>query len=147
MRQGRKGSERENMLARLKIFLKAQFSAFTGGVCDYLIMLFLTECFGIHYTISIIVGCILGAVVNFSINKTWSFFRSNVKYRFSLSQQLLRFVFVVASSIALKVAGTHLLAVFAGFDYKIARIITDILVSLCYNYVLQRYWVFRTGKR
>ncbi|MDR2424411.1 MAG: GtrA family protein [Prevotellaceae bacterium] len=135
------------MLERIKIFLKAQFSAFTGGVCDYLIMLFLTECFGIHYTVSIAAGCILGAVINFSINKTWSFFRANVKYRFTLTQQLLRFVFVVTSSIALKIAGTYLLTQFTCFDYKIARIITDIVVSLCYNYVLQRYWVFRTGKR
>ena len=131
------------MFDKLKIFVKAQFSAFTGGVCDYLIMIFFTEILGVHYTISIAIACILGAVINFSINKTWTFYSKNIAYRFSLSQQLWRFILVVTSSILLKILGTWLFTTFAYIDYKISRIITDILVSLFFNYVLQRYWVFK----
>ena len=124
------------------VFVKAQFSAFTGGICDYVIMLFLTEWAGFHYSASIATGCTAGAAINFSLNKSWTFFRKESGYRFSPFQQMLRFIFVVASSITLKIAGTSLLVVFTGMDYKISRIITDLVVSLCYNYVLQRYWVF-----
>jgi putative flippase GtrA len=131
------------MLTRLKVFIKAQFSAFTGGMCDYFIMIFLTELLGVHYTVSIAISCILGAVVNFSLNKAWSFYSKEAGYKFSLPQQLWRFFLVVVSSILLKIAGTWLITTFAHIDYKISRIVTDILVSLCFNYVLQRYWVFR----
>jgi len=131
------------MFNNLKIFIKAQFSAFTGGMCDYLIMIFLTEVMGVYYTTSIAIACILGAGINFSINKIWAFYPPKIAYRFSLSQQLWRFVLVVASSILLKMSGTWLFTTFAHIDYKISRIITDIFVSLFFNYVLQRYWVFK----
>ncbi|MDR3181156.1 MAG: GtrA family protein [Prevotellaceae bacterium] len=131
------------MLNRLKVFIKAQFSAFTGGMCDYLTMIILTELLGVYYTLSIAVSCVLGAVVNFSINKKWSFYSGKIGYRFSLPQQLWRFFLVVISSIVLKVAGTYCITTFAHIDYKISRIIADIIVSLCFNYVLQRYWVFK----
>ncbi|MDR3245720.1 MAG: GtrA family protein [Prevotellaceae bacterium] len=138
------------MFERLKIFVKAQFSAFTGGVCDYFIMIFLTEVIGIHYTVSIAIGCSLGAVVNFSLNKRWAFYSKNMPYKFTFSQQLWRFIFVAASSIGLKMLGTYLFTTHTHIDYKITRIITDLLVSICFNYVLQRFWVFkdkRTSKK
>jgi putative flippase GtrA len=135
------------MFKQLIIFSKAQLSAFTGGLCDYGIMIFLTEIMGIHYVFSIAVACILGAVVNFSLNRTWSFYSRGKSYKFSSTQQLVRFAVVLVSSILLKISGTYLLTSFAGIDYKISRIITDIIVSLGYNYVLQRFWVFTKAEK
>ena len=57
----------------IKIFAKAQASAFIGGIVDYLTMIAFTELFHIHYTISIAIGGIIGAIVNFSINKYWTY--------------------------------------------------------------------------
>ena len=131
------------MFDKLKIFVKAQFSAFTGGMCDYLIMIFCTEILGVYYVVSIAIACVLGAVINFSINKTWSFHSKKKDYRFSLSQQLWRFVLVLAGSIGLKTLGTYLLTEFVHIDYKLSRPMTDLVVSLCFNYMLQRYWVFK----
>ncbi|MDR0581857.1 MAG: GtrA family protein [Prevotellaceae bacterium] len=131
------------MVKQLIIFFKAQLSAFIGGLCDYGIMIFLTEIAGMHYLFSIAVACILGAVVNFSLNRTWSFYSRSRSYKFSSTQQLVRFAFVLVSSILLKIAGTFLFTSFAGIDYKISRIITDMIVSLGYNYVLQHFWVFK----
>ncbi|MDR3132877.1 MAG: GtrA family protein [Prevotellaceae bacterium] len=134
------------MFKQLIIFFKTQLSAFTGGLCDYGIMIFLTEIAGLHYTLSIAVACILGAVVNFAINRSWSFYSQNRTYKFSSTQQLIRFTLVLVGSIFLKSSGTFLLTALAGIDYKISRIITDIIVSLGYNYVLQRFWVFTQAK-
>ncbi|MDR0612702.1 MAG: hypothetical protein LBG45_04355 [Dysgonamonadaceae bacterium] len=53
---------------------------------------------------------------------------------------------MTGSSILLKMTGTHLFTSLSGIDYKISRIITDMCVSLFYNYVLQRFWVFKTVK-
>ncbi|MDR1006808.1 MAG: GtrA family protein [Bacteroidales bacterium] len=135
------------MYQRLKYFVKAQLSAFIGGVCDYFIMIALTEFGHIHYAISIIIACLLGSVINFTINKTWSFYNKEQKYSFNLPQQLFRFVIVVLSSIMLKSGGTLLLTELSGLDYRISRVAIDLIVSLGFNYVLQRYWVFRKVRR
>src|SRR5699024_1988949 len=121
-------------------FFKAQASAFIGGLSDYAIMLFCTEVLGIHYTLSIVISGTLGAVVNFSINKYWTF-----KSPSPIGGQLVRFVVVVLGSIALKSSGTYLVTEFMEIDYKISRIIVELVVSLLFNYPLQRYWVFKNS--
>lgn len=126
-------------------FLKAQLSAFSGGILDYLVMVFCTEVLHIHYTISIAIGGIIGAVLNFSVNRYWTFNRNNASTS-PVGMQLVKFIFVVAGSIALKSSGTYLFTTWLKLDYKITRIIVDIIVSLSFNYVLQKYWVFRKPK-
>jgi putative flippase GtrA len=134
---------RSNIFRRLETFARAQFSAFVCGMCDYVIMILLTEFTPIHYTLAIAIACTMGAIMNFSVNKIWTFYSKNSSYKFSLTQQLWRFLFVVVSSIGLKMLGTYLLTAYAHIDYKISRLITDIIVSILYNYMLQRYWVFK----
>jgi putative flippase GtrA len=123
----------------LYIFAKAQASAFTGGIIDYLVMIGCTEFLHIHYTISIAIGGIVGAIVNFSINRYWTY----QARQSSVGNQALKFIFVLAGSITLKSSGTFLLTTFLNLDYKISRIITDIFVSFGFNFLLQKYWVFK----
>jgi putative flippase GtrA len=124
-------------------FAKAQVSAFVGGVSDYLIMIALTEYAGIHYTVSIVISGILGAIINFSINRYWSFSDQGSKQA-ALGSQLTKFVFVVAGSIFLKSAGTFLITSGLNLDYKISRLIVELIVSYGFNYVLLKYWVFKS---
>jgi len=124
------------------VFVKAQFSAFAGGIIDYLVMLGCTELLHIHYTISIAIGGVIGAVFNFSVNRYWTFNAAKASQN-PVGGQLIRFIFVVAGSIALKSSGTWLFTTYLHLDYKIGRIIVDIIVSLGFNYILQTYWVFR----
>lgn len=124
------------------VFAKAQASAFTGGILDYLVMILCTELLHIHYTISIVIGGIVGAVLNFSVNRYWTFDDNKASHS-PVGSQLVKFIFVVAGSIALKSSGTYLLTNWLKLNYKITRIMVDIIVSLSFNYVLQKYWVFR----
>jgi putative flippase GtrA len=133
------------MFEKLLIFSKAQVSSGVGGVVDYLTMILFTEVFHIHYTISIAICGVVGAFVNFSINKSWAFRSKAHPYEFSVRKQLFRFILVVVNSIVLKMSGTYLLTTFLKIDYKISRIITDLIVSVIFNYMLQRYWVFKRG--
>ena len=125
------------------VFGKAQLSAFVGGIIDYAIMIFFTEVFHVHYTVSIVIGGLIGAVVNFSLNNKWAFHSQNNLYKNSLRKQLLKFVLVVVNSIFLKSMGTYAITTFLDIDYKFSRIITDLIVSIGFNYTLQRYWVFK----
>ena len=124
------------------IFAKAQASAFLGGIIDYLTMIALSELLHIHYTISIVFGGIIGAIVNFSINKYWTY----QSHQSPVGVQLTRFIFVVLGSIFLKSSGTYLLTTWLELDYKFSRIIIDLFVSLGFNFLLQKYWVFRKSQ-
>lgn len=131
------------MKSSVFIFLKAQLSAFLGGLFDYLIMIALTEWGGLFYTYSIAISGVLGAVVNFSINRYWTFGAAQTP----TSRQLPKFMCVVMGSILLKSSGTYLLTESTLLDYKISRIVIDLFVSLGFNFVLQKYWVFADTKK
>ncbi|WP_040299240.1 GtrA family protein [Arcticibacter svalbardensis] len=130
----------------LKIFIRAQFSAFTGGIADYLTMIFFTEVVGFHYTLSIFIGGTIGAVVNFTINRYWTFKVNNEDQK-SINAQLFRFCLVVCGSICLKISGTYSLTELLRLDYRISRLVVDLIVSLLFNYVLQKHWVFVAASR
>jgi len=131
--------------ASIKLFLKAQVSAFSGGVTDYGVMILLTEWLHIHFTISILISGTLGGMVNFCINRFWAF-KSNDGYCSSTSGQLIRFFTVVLGSISLKSAGTYLLHSSLNLDYKLGRLLIDSIVSYGFNYPLMKYWVFKINK-
>jgi putative flippase GtrA len=135
------------MIQRLLVFGKAQVSAFIGGLVDYFLMIFITEVFGVHYTISIVFGGIAGAIINFSVNRQWTFISKDLNYRSSLWKQLSKFVVVVFNSILLKSSGTFFFTAFFSIDYKISRIIANLLVSILLNYTLQKHWVFKKVKK
>jgi putative flippase GtrA len=123
----------------IKAFSKAQISAFVGGVIDYALMVFCYEFFHLHYVYGIVIGGVVGAAINFSINKHWSF-RGNQGHAV---KQLWKFILVVIGSIFLKSSGTFFLTELMTIDYRISRLLTDALVSFGFNYNLQRFWVFR----
>lgn len=135
------------MIERLFIFAKAQLSSFFGGMVDYCTMILITEYFHIHYTFSIAISGIIGAVVNFSINQNWTFKSKKTLYRNPTGVQVFRFILVVLNSIILKASGTYLLTHYWNIDYKYSRIIVDLTVSWAFNYMLQRHWVFKGQKK
>jgi putative flippase GtrA len=128
---------------QFRIFLKSQVSAFIGGLFDYLMMILLTEWGHVYFAISIVLSGLWGAVVNFSINRYWTFKQRDVAKR----TQLKKFVVVVAGSVLLKSSGTYLLTELLKLDYKICRLLVDIVVALGFNYTLQKYWVFGGNTR
>lgn len=124
-------------------FSKAQVSASIGGGVDYLTMIFFTELFNIHYTISIAIGGTVGAIVNFSLNKYWTFHSKYQTYQNTTLKQLFKFAVMVINSIILKSSGTYFLTTIFKIDYKITRIVVDLIVSIFVNYNLQKFWVFK----
>ncbi len=120
-------------------FGKAQFSAFVGGMSDYAIMIICTELFKVYYAESIIISGLLGAIINFSINRYWTFQSKQT----GLTSQLLKFYLVVLGSITLKSFGTYFITENFFIDYKISRILVDLVVSLGFNFTLQKFWVFK----
>ena len=126
----------------IRVFLKAQVSAFSGGLTDYGLMILFTEMLGIHFTISILLSGTIGGMVNFTLNRFWAF-KERSRYATSPGQQFVRFFTVVLCSISLKSAGTYLLHLAFSLDYRLGRLLTDSLVSYGFNYPMMKLWVFK----
>lgn len=134
------------LFGKIRFFVKAQFSALGGNIVDYSIMLILTEIFHVHYTVSIVIGGIFGALVNFFINQAWAFRVKDAPYKSSIFNQLIKFTIVAINSILLKSSGTFIITSIFKFDYIISRLIIDAVVSITFNYTFQKYWVFKKKK-
>ena len=127
------------MSERLKVFLKAQLSAFIGGLSDFGIYTFCYTVLKFTAPFSNVISGSLGAIVNFTINRYWSFDNTET----SLGSQLWKFVLVVIGSITLKSLGIHLLVDIWHVHFLLSKAIVEIIVSLGFNYTLQRFWVFK----
>jgi len=127
-------------------FLQAQVAAFLGGITDYGVMILLTEVFKLHFAFSILISGVVGAIVNFSINRFWVF-KNQSGYSSPINSQLFKFALVVLGSISLKSFGTLILQKVFQIDYRIGRLITDSFVSYGFNYPLIKYWVFKAKDR
>ncbi|NNE16791.1 MAG: GtrA family protein [Saprospiraceae bacterium] len=128
----------ETILYNVILFSKAQVSAFIGGLLDILIMIICVEVFSLNLVLAITLGGIFGAVVNFLINKYWTF-KNESPINWT---QSIKFVSMVIGSIILKSIGTLLLTDLLLLDYKLSRLITDAFVCLGFNFLLQKFWIF-----
>ncbi|HIY76207.1 MAG TPA: GtrA family protein [Candidatus Sphingobacterium stercorigallinarum] len=127
------------MSGRLREFIKAQLSAFLGGMTDLGIY---TLCYTVLlYTapVSNVISGSLGAVMNFVINRHWSF---KVTER-SVGSQLWKFIIVVIGSITLKTFGIYILVDCWFWHFLASKLIVELVVSLGFNFTLQKFWVFK----
>ena len=127
------------MSDKLRVFLRAQLSAFIGGLSDFGIYTFCYTVLKFTAPFSNVISGSLGAILNFTINRYWSFGNTQK----SIGSQLWKFIIVVAGSIALKSLGIHLLVDIWHLHFLLSKLIVEIIVSLGFNYTLQRFWVFK----
>ncbi|MDR0892251.1 MAG: GtrA family protein [Mediterranea sp.] len=124
------------------MFVKSQFSAGAGYVCDYSFMLLLKELLGVYYLVAIAAGGMLGAIVNFSINHFWAFRIHEERYKLGLKGQAWRFGCILVGGLTIKIVGTNLLTIYTHVDYKLTRLVMDALVAVFFNYLLMSRYVF-----
>jgi len=124
------------------LFLKAQVSAFIGGIVDYIFMLYCVEILGMHYMPAIAVGGFVGAIVNYTIGRKWAFNARNER----VTTQFSKYAIVSLGSIILKSTGTFILTETIKLDYRVTRLLIDAIVAFGFNFTLQKFWVFKKTK-
>jgi len=127
------------MSFKLKEFLRAQLSAFLGGMADLSIYSFCYKVLNFSAPFSNTISGSLGAIINFLINRYWSFKNT----RASIGSQLWKFVVVVIGSIMLKSVGIHFFVDIWEWHFFLSKLLVEIIVSLGFNFTLQKYWVFK----
>ena len=107
---------------------------------DYSVLLILKELFGVYYVLATFIGACCGATVAFFLGRNWTFFNKEGK----ISTQSIKFILVVCGSILLNTFGEYFFTdILKIGHYMFARVVTSVTVGLCYNFPMQRYFVFR----
>lgn len=122
-------------------FLKANISSSIASFFDYLVTIFLVSFFRIDVVIASITGTIFGGILNFVIGRTWVFESRKRK----VHQQAIRYSIVWTGNLLLNASGMYILTKLLKIHYVISKLFVSLIVGFCYNYVLQKKYVFKNN--
>jgi putative flippase GtrA len=104
---------------------------------DFALVVILIEGYEIRPWLATALGCLLGAVISFTINGIWSFNTGDSHF-----VQIGRYSIVGAVSALLNSGGVSVLLLLPLLDYRIAWPIVRCAVFLAWNFPLHKDYVF-----
>lgn len=117
--------------------VRSSISSAVATGADFLLVLAVVSAFAAPPWAATALGCLLGGIVNLSINRLWAFRGDG-----PLAPQTFRYAVVSISSALLNSGGVAILLMLPGLDYRLAWLIARGVVYLWWNYPLQRDYVF-----
>ncbi|MDE6258679.1 MAG: GtrA family protein [Muribaculaceae bacterium] len=136
-------------------FLRSIFTSQCSSWTDMLISFALFAWVHLTPFLSTAIGAFVGGVVNCVMNYRFTFHAQEVPWK----AVIVKFALVWAGSLLLNSYGTHALYyLFTKWNWLIemgfrpdgffaaARLLTSLIVSLAWNFILQRYFVYRTTR-
>jgi putative flippase GtrA len=120
-------------------FFRAQLSSIAASVVDFGVLIFCVEVLHVWYVAATALGAFCGAVTNFLLGRYWSFEAAEKPLR----SQVWRYALVALGSLLLNSAGVYLITEKLHLVYWLSKVITALLVGICFNFTLQRSFVFR----
>ena len=120
-------------------FTKAQIASILATGVDFGITSLLFRFTGVSIVVCGATGTLCGGVTHFLVSRNWVF---NAQER-EWAAQVNRYVVVWIGNFLLNVAGLWLFAHFIGIKDMFAKVITAVMVAVCYNYPLQKRFVFK----
>jgi phosphatidylglycerophosphate synthase/putative flippase GtrA len=138
-----RGGENDRWFERHKgVLFKNTVSAFTATGADFLTMNFLVVSVLVAPAWATLVGCLLGGIINFYMNRLWTF---AIKERVLL--QVGRYSFVSLTSALLNAGGVAVLLLLPSFHYTLVWILVRVAIYFTWNFPLQRDYVFAAQER
>lgn len=120
-------------------FFRSQASSLIATSADYLILIFATELLGLWYVFSNLISGSVGACINFTLGRNWAFKRKES----GLSGQAFRYAITSLINLGLTTGGLYLITEYLGFHYILSKVLVGIFVGSVFNFLMQRYFVFR----
>ena len=124
-------------------FLRSHVSSAVATAADFALLFGLVELLGVWYVTATAAGAGLGAVVNFVMNRQWSFEATDGAWQ----GQALRYGLVSSASLLLNALGAWVFTEKFGFPYGASVAIAAFLVGTFFNYPLHRSFVYSTSVR
>jgi putative flippase GtrA len=119
-----------------------QIGAAIATSVDFVTMIVAVERFGFDPAAATALGATVGAATNFALGRVWIFRRHTGHW----AAQAARYALVSSGSAVWNTLGEYLLHDAALVPYVRARVVVSLAVSLCWNFPLQRRFVFREGR-
>jgi putative flippase GtrA len=116
-----------------------QLGAIAATLVDFATMIVLVESAGLPPEAATPLGAVLGAVTNFTLGRAWIFRRHTGHW----AAQASRYALVSAASAGWNTIGEQLVHGMGHVQYVAARAIVSFMVSLLWNFPMQRAFVFR----
>ncbi len=117
--------------------LPAAISAALATCVDFALVVILVSRGGLSPALATALGCGVGGVTNFLLNRWWTF-----ASRDKAMPQALRYALVSAASAALNSGGVALVIAFPAVDYRIGWLLVRALLFVCWTFPLQRGYVY-----
>lgn len=141
----------------VRTFIKAQLSAQLASLADFALTLLLFRLCHVFYLYATFMGSVAGGIVNCVANYKWVFHSEGCRKL----HVALKYMAVWAGSILLNTGGTYVLTgwltalpwtsllpeAYAAQAFMAAKIIVAVLVAVCWNYHMQRIFVYRSPIR
>jgi putative flippase GtrA len=118
-----------------------QVGAVVATAVDFAVMITAVERLGLSPVAGTAIGASAGAVTNFLLGRAWVFRRHSGHW----AAQGSRYALVAGASAGWNSLGEHVLHDVAGLQYVVARVLVSFVVSLLWNFPMQRRFVFRDG--
>jgi len=120
-------------------FFRAQITAMLATTVDFSVMIGLKELLDMWYLFAVIIGTLMGGLVGFLLGRNWAFISKDAK----LVKQIRKYFFVMVGSFLLNVGGVVFLVESMHMQYIVSKVIVAIIVGIGFNFMLQRYFVFK----
>jgi putative flippase GtrA len=119
-------------------FARSTATSLFTTVLDFATLRGLVEWFGVNYILATWLGTVVGSLSNFTINRLWAF---DARHR-PQGGQFLRFLVTQAGSSLWQTVGVWILTERVGLPYLASKLVISVLVYLCWNYPMNRWFVF-----
>jgi putative flippase GtrA len=120
-------------------FGRHQVGALLATGIDFGTMSALVSLLGLSAPLATAIGAAVGGVSNFLLGRHWIFSADDGH----AGDQAWRYVLVSATSLGLNAGGEYILHDRLGIHYLLARVIVASIVSVGWNYPVQRSFVYR----
>lgn len=123
--------------------LRSLVSSVLATGADFALVTALVSTLGYGPATATAIGCVLGAVVNFAINRFWAFDGALA----APAPQAARYTLVSLTSALLNAGGVAIILLLPDVEYTLAWLLARVTVFLMWNYPLHRDYVFSADQR
>jgi len=124
------------------LFVQIFRYCFAGGIAfivDFGLCYLFTGKFGLHYTISAVIGAIGGTTVSYTTNVLWVFHRRNVSSRI---KEITIFISISAIGLAFTPLLMWIFTDKMGFYYLVSKVFVTIIIVI-WNFIAKKIILFK----
>lgn len=118
---------------------RSQATSLTSSTTDLVVYVVALHVIGIYYPVAAAMGAVCGAIVSFYMGRNWAF----KSQEGNLTIQAIKYAVTSGMSLVLNVSGLVWVVECFGWEETIGKVIVSIIIGICFNFPMFRYWVFK----